>query len=175
MSNIKKISTLLFLLAQMCLTFAGNPTDPSTTTYVGFWLVRQANDEIKQVKVTEMPASIFFEGTEDVNESMVRELLGYKAIETFEGAAVEESLFMVMSYDSAEETSVAFNIYQNFVQWCYNTYVPNNLYLWQLLPGGPYCQTGMGQCSSGATICKGNNICFPASMKLTCAGSSNGG
>ena len=50
-----------------------------------------------------MPASVMFEGTEDVNEPMVRQLLGYKALDTFEGAAVEESLFRVMSFDSGEK------------------------------------------------------------------------
>jgi hypothetical protein len=161
MSNIKKISALLFLLAQMSVAFAGNPTDPSDRTYVGFWLVRQANDEIKQVKMVEMPATVMFEGTEDVNEPMVRELLGYKAIETFEGAAVEESLFMVMSFDSGEK--VDFSASYWFTIWCYET----NPSIWN-------CPTP-GQCNKpGARLCKGGPpSCFPAFMQLTCAGSAN--
>jgi hypothetical protein len=161
MSNIKKISTLLFLLAQMSLTFAGNPTDPSDRTYFGFWLVRQANDEIKQIKFVEMPASVLFEGTEDVNEPMVRELLGYKAIETFEGAAVLESLFMVVSVDAGEDFQA--NLSFGFAQWCYG------------YPTFYACINGAGQClRQGATICKGGgNTCWPPSMQMLCAGSAN--
>jgi hypothetical protein len=161
MSNIKKISALLFLLAQMSVAFAGNPTDPSDRTYVGFWLVRQANDEIKQVKFVEMPASVLFEGTEDVNEPMVKELLGYKAIETFEGASVEESLFMVVSVDAGEDVEA--QLFLTFADWCYNTY-----YILK------HCKKGAGQClKPGATICKGmpGNICFPPSMQMFCSGS----
>ncbi len=163
MSNIKKISALLFLLAQMSVAFAGNPTDPSDRTYVGFWLVRQANDEIKQVKMVEMPASVMFEGTENVNEPMVRELLGYKALDTFEGAAVEESLFMVVSVDAGEELEAKFLF--NFTSWCAGNW--------------PYgkCQIGNGQCAvQGVKICRGvpGNFCFPPSMQMFCAGSSNG-
>jgi len=164
MSNIKKISTLLFLLAQMSLTFAGNPTDPSDRTYFGFWLVRQANDEIKQVKFVEMPASVLFEGTQDVNEPMVRERLGYKAIETFEGAAVLESLFMVVSVDAGEDFQA--NLFFNaFTRWCYG------------YPNSSACINGSGQCLvPGATICRGGgNTCWPPFMQMLCAGSSNGG
>ena len=50
MSNITKLSTLLFLMAQMSVAFAGTPTDPSDRTCIGFWLVRQANDEINKSK-----------------------------------------------------------------------------------------------------------------------------
>jgi hypothetical protein len=165
MFNIKKISILLFLLAQMCVAFAGNTTDPNGRTYVGFWLVRQANDEIKQVKMVEMPATVMFEGTEDVNEPLVRQLLGYETMETFEGAAVVESLFMVMSFDSAEETETSAAFYnQSFVNWCYNN--PADA-IRHAGPGSQWCATGIGQClTPGAIICRGNNICFPAQYQL---------
>ena len=161
MSNIKKISALLFLLAQMSVAFASNPTDPSTTKYFGFWLVRQANDEIKQVKFVEMPASVMFEGTENVNEPMVRELLGYKALDTFEGAAIEESLFMVVSVDAGEDFQA--NLSFGFAQWCYGY---TSYYR---------CLFNSGQCLvQGATICKGGgNSCWPPSMQMLCAGSGN--
>lgn len=161
MSNITKLSTLLFLLvAQMSVAFAGNPTDPSDRTYVGFWLVRQANDEIKQVKFVEMPATVMFEGTENVNEPMVRQLLGYKALDTFEGAAVVESLFMVVSVDAGEYFQP--NYWFTFVEWCYN-------------PDFEYLCNKAGQCTKpGVTICKGGNgSCWPPSLKLTCAGNGN--
>jgi hypothetical protein len=161
MLNIKKISILLFLLVQMSVTFAGNPTDPNGRTYVGFWLVRQANDEIKQVKFVEMPATVMFEGTEDVNEPMVRELLGYEKMETFEGAAVVESRFMVMSFDSAEEVS-SFN--WQFYWWCWGAYVGQN----------QNCSNSAGQCKvPGTFICKGDNICFPSTIRMYCGGSQN--
>jgi hypothetical protein len=166
MSKIAKLSTLLFLLvAQMSVAFAGNPTDPSDRTYIGFWLVRQANDEIKQVKFVEMPASVMFEGTENANEPMVRELLGYKALDTFEGAAVEESLFMVMSFDSGE--TVENTNWADFVKWCYGE--------WNYYNGN--CP-GWNQCNKpNVKICKGDGFgyCFPSSWKLTCAGNGNGG
>ncbi len=166
MSKIAKLSTLLFLLvAQMSVAFAGNPTDPSDRTYIGFWLVRQANDEIKQVKFVEMPASVLFEGTENVNEPMVRELLGYKALDTFEGAAVEESLFVVVSVDSGENVEST-PTWAHFVQWCYGSYTYGGY--------GSWCP-GWNQCNKpGATICKGGGgQCFPLNMQLICAGSAN--
>lgn len=160
MLKISKVLMLLFLVAQMSASMAGNPTHPTDRVHIGFWLVRLANDEIKQVKFVEMPANIFFEGTQDLNEPLLTELLGCKTMDTFEGQAVKETFLTVMSYDAGQDFSPADGF--TIAQWCY------------AVEGDPAAACkGYGQCNKKPTptLCQGGSgTCMPRGLTYTCAG-----
>ncbi len=129
MSKIAKLSTLLFLLvAQMSVAFAGTPNDSIATFFEGQWLVKLANDEVKIVKVTQLPLEVLSEGTEDFNvedfnQPMIQSLMGCTKLETFEGEKVVSSYIALIPMN---ERSKEKQCEDDFISWCWCS--PNYCY-----------------------------------------------
>ena len=125
MSKIAKLSTLLFLLvAQMSVAFAGTPNDTIATFFEGQWLVKLANDEVKIVKVTQLPLEVLSEGTEDFNvedfnKPMIQSLMGCTKLETFEGEKVVSSYIALIPMNEGSKEKECDG---SFMAWCYCKY-----------------------------------------------------
>ena len=160
MSKIAKLSTLLFLLvAQMSVAFAGTPNDTTFTAYAGHWLVRLENDEVKTVKIVKLPTAVQFEGTEDFNEPMIRELMGITPLATFEGEKVVASYTAMIPVTKEDEDQCT----TDFFIWC--------------VSGIPSCITDIGgtRCGNGIQICVApHNKQFPWFPCVWCTKKADG-